>query len=104
MLHSLRIVAAGLALGLPLLAAASPARAELHVRWLGVAGFAIEAGDDTLIHDPYLSRPGFWRTALNRYVPDAAVIEPLLAADGRAPELGRGDLILIGHSHFDHLG
>lgn len=98
-------ILAGLAL---LLAAppgplASPAAAEVHVRWLGVAGFAIEAGEDTILHDPYLSRPGFWRTMFRPYVPDEAVLEPLLASDGPAPELGRADLVLIGHSHFDHL-
>lgn len=74
-----------------------------RVRWLGVAGFAVEAGDDTILLDPYLSRPGFWRTFFRAYVPDESVLSPLLAADGPAPELGRGDLILIGHSHFDHL-
>lgn len=104
MSQPLRPTIALLAFALALLVGAAPSHAEVQVRWLGVAGFAIEAGDDTLLHDPYLSRPGFWRTALQRYVPDAAVIEPLLAAEGPAPELGRGDLILIGHSHFDHLG
>lgn len=83
---------------------ATPAGAEVRVRWLGVAGFTIEAGDDTLLHDPYLSRPGLWRTLTRRYEPDAAVLEPLVDAAGPAPELGRADLVLIGHSHFDHLG
>jgi L-ascorbate metabolism protein UlaG (beta-lactamase superfamily) len=93
-----------LALLVGLLAPAS-ARAEgVRVRWLGVAGFAIESGPDTLLHDPYLSRPGLLRTIFRRYAPDPRVLEPLLAPGGRAPELGRGDLVLIGHSHFDHLG
>lgn len=83
---------------------AASAGADVSVRWLGVAGFAVEAGEDTLLHDPYLSRPGLLRTLFRRYVPDATVLEPLLAPDGRAPELGRADLVLIGHSHFDHLG
>ncbi|MBW2314990.1 MAG: MBL fold metallo-hydrolase [Deltaproteobacteria bacterium] len=84
--------------------AADVAAAEgVRVRWLGVAGFAVEAGDDTILHDPYLSRPGALRTFFRPYVPDATILEPLLASDGPAPEVGRGDLILIGHSHFDHL-
>jgi L-ascorbate metabolism protein UlaG (beta-lactamase superfamily) len=91
-------------LALASLAAPAAGAEGVRVRWLGVAGFAIEAGADTLLHDPYLSRPSLWRTLFHRYVPDAAVLEPLLAANGRAPELGRGDLVLIGHSHFDHLG
>jgi L-ascorbate metabolism protein UlaG (beta-lactamase superfamily) len=100
--------AAALLLALALLASLSapaPAGAEgVRVRWLGVAGFAIESGPDTLLHDPYLSRPGLLRTIFRRYAPDPRVLEPLLAPGGRAPELGRGDLVLIGHSHFDHLG
>ncbi len=83
---------------------AGPAAAEVRVRWLGVAGFSIEAGEDTILHDPYLSRPGWLRTIFRRYVPDASVLEPLVAAGSPAPELARADLILIGHSHFDHLG
>ena len=86
-------------------AAAAPARAEtVSLRWLGVAGFAIEAGEDTLLHDPYLSRPGLFRTLFRRYVPDAAVLDGLLAEGSPAPELARADLVLVGHSHFDHLG
>ncbi|MEE9607238.1 MAG: MBL fold metallo-hydrolase [Myxococcota bacterium] len=83
------------------MASAEPA---VTVRWLGVAGFAIESGDTALLHDPYLSRPGLWRTALFRYRPNPAVLGPLLAAGSPAPELARARLILIGHSHFDHLG
>jgi L-ascorbate metabolism protein UlaG (beta-lactamase superfamily) len=89
-----------------LLAFARPAAADdaVSVRWLGVAGFAIRAGDSVLLHDPYLSRPGIWRTATSWYEPDAAVLEPLLADGSSAPELARAKAILIGHSHFDHLG
>ena len=44
------------------------------------------------------------KTAFSRYRPDPAVLEPLLRPEGPAPELGRAGLILVGHSHFDHLG
>jgi L-ascorbate metabolism protein UlaG (beta-lactamase superfamily) len=86
--------------------AAGPAAADdaVTVRWLGVAGFSVSAGDSVLLHDPYLSRPSLWRTATSWYRPDPAVLEPLLRADGPTPELARADAILIGHSHFDHLG
>ena len=88
------------------LAAAAPVRAEdaVDVRWLGVAGFSVRAGDTTLLHDPYLSRPGLWRAATSWYQPDVAVLEPLLGPGSPAPELARAQAILIGHSHFDHLG
>jgi L-ascorbate metabolism protein UlaG (beta-lactamase superfamily) len=83
------------------------ARAEpdpVRVRWLGVAGFSLGDGETTLLHDPYFSRPGLWRTLFARYRPDEAVLAPLLGPSSPAPELERGQLILIGHSHFDHLG
>jgi L-ascorbate metabolism protein UlaG (beta-lactamase superfamily) len=83
---------------------ASPVRAEVELRWLGVAGFTLRAGDTVIAHDPYLSRPGFFATLLRRYEPDAAVLERLLAAPGPAPELARASLYLVGHSHYDHLG
>lgn len=85
---------------------AGPAAAEpaLRLRWLGTAGFSIEAGDSVLLHDPYLSRRGLLRLLLRRYEPDAEVLSPLLDPDGPVPELARAGLVLIGHSHWDHLG
>jgi L-ascorbate metabolism protein UlaG (beta-lactamase superfamily) len=96
-----RRAAAGLVLAL---ACAVPAPAEVAVRWLGVAGFSIEAGGTTLLHDPYFSRPGILATLFSWYRPDEAVLAPLVAGDARAPELARPAAILIGHSHYDHLG
>jgi L-ascorbate metabolism protein UlaG (beta-lactamase superfamily) len=91
--------------GCALAIAVGPAHADgLSVRWLGVAGFAISDGETTLLHDPYLSRPGLWETLFSWYRPDAEVLAPLLEPGSPAPELGRGTLILVGHSHFDHLG
>jgi L-ascorbate metabolism protein UlaG (beta-lactamase superfamily) len=93
-------------LALLLLAAQAAAadEAPMQLRWLGVAGFSLTAGDTTLLHDPYLSRPSLWTTATSWYRPDPAVLAPLLAPGSRAPELAQASLILIGHSHFDHLG
>ena len=51
------------ALGLALaVVSAIPAGAEVRVRWLGVAGFTLSAGETMRAHDPYLSRPGLLRT------------------------------------------
>ena len=83
---------------------ASPVRAEVELRWLGVAGFTLRAGDTVLAHDPYLSRPGLFATLFRRYEPDAAVLERLLGPASPAPELARASLLLVGHSHYDHLG
>lgn len=94
-----RWVACALLAALP----ASAAEDSVTLRWLGVAGFSIAAGDTTLLHDPYLSRPGLWKILTAWYEPDESVLAPLFAGV-RAPELARTRAILIGHSHFDHLG
>ena len=93
--------AAALALAL---ACALPAGAEVRVRWLGVAGFTLSAGETTLAHDPYLSRPGRLRTLFRSYVPDEAVLGRFVGAASPAPELAQAKLYLVGHSHYDHLG
>ena len=91
-------------------AGASPARAgdaaspALRIRWLGVAGFSIEADGAVLLLDPYLSRPGAGTLLFSRYRPDEARLARLLAPEGPAPELARAAWVLVGHSHFDHLG
>ncbi|MCB9758931.1 MAG: MBL fold metallo-hydrolase [Alphaproteobacteria bacterium] len=65
-----------------------------HVlRWLGAAGFAVRAGQRTVLIDPYLSRFSLLATATRPLVPD----EPLLAR-----ELPQADAVLVGHAHFDH--
>jgi len=84
----------------PEVAVAEP---PVQIRWLGVAGFSVTAGDTTILHDPYLSRPGMLETVFSFYEPDAELLEELSAPDGPAPELGTASVILIGHSHFDHL-
>ncbi len=102
--------ARGLALGLLSIGLAAPGSAQqgapagLTLRWLGVAGFSLSDGETVLLHDPFLSRPGRLRTLFTRFRPDGAVLAGALAADGPAPELARAHLVLVGHSHYDHLG
>jgi L-ascorbate metabolism protein UlaG (beta-lactamase superfamily) len=74
------------------------------VRWLGCAGLAITDGTTTILHDPYLSRPGRLQTIFGWYRPDEERLRTYLSSAGPAPELAAADLILVGHSHFDHLG
>jgi L-ascorbate metabolism protein UlaG (beta-lactamase superfamily) len=88
----------------PVAARAAPDSAALSLRWLGVAGFSISDGETVLLHDPYLSRRGLLPTLFARYRPDAEALERWLAADGPAPESASARTVLIGHSHFDHLG
>jgi L-ascorbate metabolism protein UlaG (beta-lactamase superfamily) len=98
------------ALALLALCTAAAARAgdapssSLRVRWLGVAGFSIEADGVVLLHDPYLSRPSGSSVLFSRYRPDEARLAALLAPESPAPELARAAFVLVGHSHYDHLG
>lgn len=102
----LAVLAAAVLGLLPGAAGAGPGDADgaLRIRWLGVAGFSIASGDAVLLHDPYLSRPGLLRTLFGWYRPDPEVLGPLLAEGSPAPELAEASLVIVGHSHFDHLG
>ncbi|HET9988581.1 MAG TPA: MBL fold metallo-hydrolase [Kofleriaceae bacterium] len=73
-------------------AATVPPREPLALTYLGVAGWQLEAAGKTILTDPYFSRPA---DADQPLVPDAAAIA------AHAP--ARADLIVVGHSHFDHL-
>jgi L-ascorbate metabolism protein UlaG (beta-lactamase superfamily) len=88
----------------PVGASAEDAVPGLALRWLGVAGFSVSDGETVLLHDPYLSRPGLLATLFTRFRPDEGLLERWLDPGGPAPEAASARNILIGHSHFDHLG
>ncbi len=88
----------------PTPASAADVDLDVEVRWLGVAGFSISSGGTTLLHDPFFTRPGVLATLFSRYHPAESVLAPLLAGGSPAPELASASAILIGHSHYDHLG
>jgi L-ascorbate metabolism protein UlaG (beta-lactamase superfamily) len=67
------------------------ARAPITLTYLGVAGWQIESAGVVVLADPYLSRPDLEQPAQS----DPAAIA------AHAPK--RADLIVIGHSHIDHL-
>lgn len=70
----------------------SDARAPIVLTYLGVAGWQLDAGPTTILVDPYYSRPADLDGPL---APDPAAIA------ARAP--ARADLIVVGHSHVDHV-
>lgn len=72
-------------------AVARPARQPLALTYLGVAGWQIESAGKTILVDPYFSRPDL----------DGPVASDPKAVAAHAPK--RADLIVIGHSHADHL-
>ena len=72
--------------------AAAPKRPPIALTYLGVAGWQIEGDGKVILTDPYLSRPADPGAPL---VPDVAAIAAHTPA--------RADLVVVGHSHYDHL-
>jgi L-ascorbate metabolism protein UlaG (beta-lactamase superfamily) len=71
--------------------APSPPKTAVTMTYLGVAGWQISDGQHVILVDPYFSRPDLDQPL----VPDEAAIA------AHAP--AHADLILIGHSHSDHV-
>jgi L-ascorbate metabolism protein UlaG (beta-lactamase superfamily) len=65
--------------------------APLALTYLGVAGWQIESGDTTILVDPYVSRPEL----------DGTIVSDPKAVAAHTP--AHVTLILVGHSHVDHL-
>jgi L-ascorbate metabolism protein UlaG (beta-lactamase superfamily) len=70
---------------------AAPPREPITMTYLGVAGWQLDAGGKTILIDPYFSRPDLAAPIL---------VDPAAIARHSPP---RADLIVVGHSHVDHL-
>ena len=68
-------------------------------RWLGTAGWRIDVGDRTVLFDPYLTR---FTTGLfdGAFDPRTPLQSRPAAVDAH---IGRPELVLVSHSHWDHL-
>lgn len=79
---------------------AHPTRGEsIRVTYLGVNGYQFEAGDRTLLVDPYFTRTNLSSVALQRPLHSDAE----LVAGGLKHVRARVDAVLVTHGHFDHL-
>lgn len=67
---------------------------RMTFRWLGVAGFELGAAPQTLLVDPFFTRPPFRKVLMGRVQPDEALVEK---------NISDGDFILVTHAHYDHL-
>jgi L-ascorbate metabolism protein UlaG (beta-lactamase superfamily) len=67
---------------------------ELGVTWLGVAGALIRGRTQTVAFDPYVTR---------RFAPRAFFGNPRPDEDAVDKYIPKVDMVLIGHSHLDHL-
>jgi L-ascorbate metabolism protein UlaG (beta-lactamase superfamily) len=63
-------------------------------RWLGAAGIELSYGEESLLIDPFFSRPPFWRLWFGRVVSAPATFPA---------SLPRCEHILVTHAHYDHL-
>ncbi len=72
----------------------APLLNSLTFRWLGVAGIELISNEHTLLVDPFFTRPPFRKVLLGRVNPDEELV---------SRHIQTGDLILITHSHYDHL-
>ncbi|WDV52230.1 MBL fold metallo-hydrolase [Streptomyces coeruleorubidus] len=68
-------------------------------RWLGTAGWRIDVSDRTVLFDPYLTRftTGLYEGAFDPRTPLQTRPEVVDA------HIGRPELVLVSHSHWDHL-
>jgi L-ascorbate metabolism protein UlaG (beta-lactamase superfamily) len=78
--------------------APAAAAAPLTLTYLGVAGWSISDGAHTVLVDPYFSRPNLAAGA--KLASDPVALDAAFAS-GRLP--ARADVILVGHSHVDHV-
>lgn len=78
-------------------AAAAPVQ-PVTLTYLGVAGWSISDGRHTVLVDPYFSRPAIGDG--QPIVSDAAAVDAAFAKQ-RLP--AKADVIVVGHSHVDHV-
>jgi len=69
----------------------------VHVRWTGAAGIELTHKGQTILIDPYHSRPGKLELVFMPLKPKAVAVEKYL---DKLP--GKLSAIIIGHTHFDH--
>ena len=67
---------------------------NILLRWLGVAGIELHKGKETLLIDPFLSRPPLRFIFSGRAKPDHDLI---------ITHIPQAEYVLVSHSHYDHL-
>ncbi|MCR9204592.1 MAG: MBL fold metallo-hydrolase, partial [Halobacteriovoraceae bacterium] len=73
--------------------------AGLEVKWYGTTCLTISDGTETLLVDPYFTKPSIWDLVWNRKATsDEALVKKTLGKD-----LEKIKGILISHTHFDHI-
>jgi hypothetical protein len=69
----------------------------VYVKFLGVSGFLIQHGEHSVLTAPFYSNPTLGEVATQPVHTDHRLVDALL------PDVAGVDVILSGHSHYDHL-
>lgn len=71
-------------------------------RWLGTAGWRIDHGGRTVLFDPYLTRftTGLYVDGGKAFDPATPLVTDPALVD---PRIGSPELLLVSHSHWDHI-
>ncbi|MFF1867441.1 MBL fold metallo-hydrolase [Kitasatospora herbaricolor] len=71
-------------------------------RWLGTAGWRIDHGGRTVLFDPYLTRfsTGLYVDGGKAFDPATPLVTDPALVD---PHIGTPELLLVSHSHWDHI-
>ncbi len=65
-----------------------------EIRYLGIAGWHLRAGEDSLLIDPYFTRLSLWRALVGYASPDVEAV---------AAHTPPARWVLVTHPHYDHL-
>lgn len=76
----------------------SLARDALRVQYFGTTTLLFRDGANAVMIDGFLSRPGLWPVLTNEVATDCRRVADTLKVAG----VGRVDLLLTAHSHYDH--
>lgn len=95
---------AGLLDGLPIfdgvdledVAEQNPGKERVDIKYLGVGGYLINWGEDQIMFAPSYSNPDPLSLLVNTR-PNKRIIDRMI------PDVSDVDMILVGHSHYDHL-
>ena len=78
---------------------AVPAATEVKVQYLGVGGYLVSHGPDTVLFGPVYSNPGILEVFFDHEIrTDQGLVDRLLPK-----EADEATAIVVGHSHYDHL-